>query len=656
MNDFGLKMVEAFPEAAVLMDLEGRVVEINKVALDLLGYRSLDVVGRSLFEFAPAQEETTLRDLVDETRVLGRIRNRRIRLYDVRGRLCELKAAFSHYQDEASSFAGLILVFRDAAALSKLEKELFELRDFSQALLDEADVGIAVTDLKGTVVFASKGVEEAFAVSQGSLVGRNLIKESGSQLALNERFERLIKTGQSFDFESVTEVGGEKRFYSNIFTLRRDRAGRAKGAVVLCNDVTKISEMEGQLRDTNSILREQAVDLKRIVEITRRLGSFLEKNRIYEEMAEAARKTLDPAAICYLQRRAKSGELEVDWTMGFEKKPDIALFIEGLKTPKIIPDVTSVKGLSDIGGFEGACAAVFIPILRKKKVFAALALFLNQTREIRRGEIEILQSIGNSAAVALENARLYREIKESAAQLEIKVFERTSELERSNKVKDLFIDIMRHDLLKPADIGRLSTELVLEMEEDQDKKDILDKILQSQERMIDLIENASILAKLESGEVFEISEEDLGAVLMSTATELEDLAEAKNMTLKINAAGEYPALVNPLIYDVFSNLLGNAVKYGPENTMVSAKITESGPSWRIEVSDCGEGIPDVYKEDIFQRFSRLEKGGVKGTGLGLAIVKRVVAAHKGRVWVEDNPGGGSRFIVEIPQAFKNFLK
>ncbi|HDY74658.1 MAG TPA: PAS domain S-box protein, partial [Euryarchaeota archaeon] len=188
MNDFGLKMVEAFPEAAVLMDLEGRVVEINKVALDLLGYRSLDVVGRSLFEFAPAQEETTLRDLVDETRVLGRIRNRRIRLYDVRGRLCELKAAFSHYQDEASSFAGLILVFRDAAALSKLEKELFELRDFSQALLDEADVGIAVTDLKGTVVFASKGVEEAFAVSQGSLVGRNLIKESGSQLALNERF------------------------------------------------------------------------------------------------------------------------------------------------------------------------------------------------------------------------------------------------------------------------------------------------------------------------------------------------------------------------------------------------------------------------------------------------------------------------------------
>ncbi|MFV2040365.1 MAG: ATP-binding protein [Candidatus Hydrothermarchaeales archaeon] len=649
MNDYLQKMVEAFPEAAVLMDIEGRVVGINKVALGLLGYRSIDVVGKSLYDFAPAQETTTLRDLMDETRALGRIRNQRIRLYDVRGRLCILKASLSLYRDERSSITGLILVVEDVASISRLEKELFEVKDFSQAMLDEAGVGIAVTDLKGVVVFASRGVEEAFNWSSGSLVGRNIIRESGSQLALNERFERLIKTGQSFDFESAATVDGGKRFYSNIFTLRRDAEGRAKGAVVVCNEVTKILEMEGQLRDTNSILREQTVDLKRIVEITRRLGSFLEKNRIYEEMAEAARKTLDPAAICYFQRRAPSGKMEADWTVGFGKKPDLAGYLDGLKTPKIIPDITVVKALSNLGEIEGIKSAVFIPILRKKKVFAALALFLNQTGEIRRGEIEILQSIGNSAAVALENARLYSETKENAAQLEIKVRERTSELERSNKVKDLFIDIMRHDMLKPADIGRLSTELVLEMEEDEDKKDILEKILQSQERMIDLIENASILAKLESGEVFEISEEDLGAVLKSTVSELEDMAEAKNMDLKINAAGEYPALVNPLIYDVFSNLLGNAIKYGPENTVVSAKITGSGRDWRIEVSDSGGGIPDAYKEDVFYRFSRLEKGGVKGTGLGLAIVKRVVAAHKGRVWVEDNPGGGSTFVVKIPR-------
>jgi len=645
MKNHEIKIVEAFPEAAVLMDPKGIVVEINKTALDLLGYRSLDIMGRTLYDFAPVKEAATLRDLVEETEALGRIGNRRIRLYDVRGRLCILKASLSQYQSEAKGFTGTILAFEDAAAALEMEKELIELRDFSQALLDEAGVGIAVTDLRGVVVFASRGMEQAFSKPQGCLVGKNIIRESGSQLALNEMFERLIKTGQTFEFKSASGEAGSQRFYSNIFTLRRDSKGAAKGAVVVCNEVTKIREIEEQLRDSNNILREQTVDLKRIVEITQCLGSFLEKNRIYEEMAEAAKKTLNPAAICYLHQAADRRGLQVDWTTGFVKKPSLPAFTEGLKMPKIIDD----KTMSQANGLEGFTSAVFIPILRKNKVFAALALFLNEKREIRRGEIEILQSIGNSAAIAIENAELYSEIKENAAQLEIKVRERTSELESSNKVKDLFIDIMRHDLLKPADIGRLSTELILDMEDEADKKDILKKILQSQERMIDLIENASILAKLESGEEFEFSEEDLALVLMNTAAELEDLAEAKNMKLEINAEGEYPAHVNPLIYDVFSNLLGNAIKYGSENTSVTAEIRARDGNWRIIVSDSGAGIPDAYKEDIFQRFSRLEKGGVKGTGLGLAIVKRVAVAHNGRVWVEDKPGGGSRFIVEIPR-------
>ncbi|MEE8358746.1 MAG: HAMP domain-containing sensor histidine kinase, partial [Candidatus Hydrothermarchaeales archaeon] len=62
-----------------------------------------------------------------------------------------------------------------------------------------------------------------------------------------------------------------------------------------------------------------------------------------------------------------------------------------------------------------------------------------------------------------------------------------------------------------------------------------------------------------------------------------------------------------------------------------------------------EGIPDEYKEGVFDRFKRVKKEGVKGTGLGLAIVKKVVEAHNGRVWVEDNPGGGSIFYVTLPQ-------
>ena len=223
----------------------------------------------------------------------------------------------------------------------------------------------------------------------------------------------------------------------------------------------------------------------------------------------------------------------------------------------------------------------------------------------------------------------------------------SKELEHSNRLKDLFIDIMGHDLLKPAEIASLSAEFMLDKEKDPDKTKILQNILQSQVRIIDMIENASILAKLESGERLEYKKCDLDDILRSAAEELTYSAIEKGMQIKINADGETPSLVNPLIHDVFSNILGNAVKYGPSGSEVTAEITNNNGCWRISVADRGPGIPDEHKEAIFDRFKRLEKGAVKGSGLGLAIVKKVVEAHEGRCWVEDRPGGGSIFYVDL---------
>jgi signal transduction histidine kinase len=190
----------------------------------------------------------------------------------------------------------------------------------------------------------------------------------------------------------------------------------------------------------------------------------------------------------------------------------------------------------------------------------------------------------------------------------------------------------------------------MDLEDDPDKVKILKNILQSQVRIIDLIENASILAKLESGGKLEFKVGDLGVVLRSVADETADLADKKNIKIEVMIDGEYPAMINPLIYDVFSNLLGNAAKYGPSDSTVVASISDDSLNWKFSVVDNGEGIPDEHKETIFNRFKRLEKGAVKGSGLGLAIVKRVVKAHNGRVWVEDNPDGGSIFCVQIPKA------
>jgi len=225
----------------------------------------------------------------------------------------------------------------------------------------------------------------------------------------------------------------------------------------------------------------------------------------------------------------------------------------------------------------------------------------------------------------------------------------SDELEQSNRLKDIFTDIMTHDLINPAGIIKNSTELGLNMEKDPDKRKFLEITSTASERLISMIENASILAKLESGEEMAVEDQDLGDILKNAAAQMKGLADEKKMKIKITAKGKFKATVNPLIYDLFLNLISNAIKYGPENSSVVIMIEENDTNWRISVADSGPGIPDEYKKEIFDRFTRLQKQGVKGTGLGLAIAKKVVKFHSGKIWVEDNPHGGSIFYVKLPK-------
>ena len=243
-------------------------------------------------------------------------------------------------------------------------------------------------------------------------------------------------------------------------------------------------------------------------------------------------------------------------------------------------------------------------------------------------------------------------LKESYEGLEEKVKQRTFQLSKSNKLKDLFMDIMRHDLLNPAGVVRTNSQLVLSEEKDAKKKKSLEIIERNSNRMIRMIENASILAKLESGEKIDFKEEDLGVMLKASVEELSEGAKEKNMIMKVYAEGKFPAVVNPLIQNVFSNFINNAIKYSPEKTEIIAGIKDKDDSWLVYVEDRGEGIPAKYKKAIFERFTRLEKSAIKGSGLGLAISKKITEAHNGKIWVRDHKGGGSVFYVLIPKIHK----
>jgi len=218
----------------------------------------------------------------------------------------------------------------------------------------------------------------------------------------------------------------------------------------------------------------------------------------------------------------------------------------------------------------------------------------------------------------------------------------------TNELKDLFIDIMRHDLMNPAFFILTAVGSALKRDLDPQLHQDLQDIRKMTRKVVDLIQNASTLAQLEGGRELDFRELDLAAMMETAVRDQGSAAAERRMGIDLRTEGPCPACVNPLMGDVFSNLISNAVKYGAEGTEITVDIQRQEEGWRIAVADRGEGVPDQDKEQIFTRFTRRAKEGVKGTGLGLSIVRKIVDAHHGRVRVEDNPAGGSVFIVFLP--------
>ncbi len=234
---------------------------------------------------------------------------------------------------------------------------------------------------------------------------------------------------------------------------------------------------------------------------------------------------------------------------------------------------------------------------------------------------------------------------------QVQLHEYAHQLERSNELKDLFTDILRHDLLNPAGIIKSFSELLIEVEMDERKRSIIENISRSTNKLIDLIEGAAHLAKLESVEEIGFVRMDIASLLMDSVTNFSLDMQNKGIDIDIHLEGDYPAVVNPMIERVFSNLMSNAVKYTADESIIKIKIDDTGDRWKISFTDQGEGIPDKDKLAVFERFKRLHKDSVRGTGIGLAIVKRIIDLHNEQVGVVDNPEGpGSVFWLTLKKA------
>lgn len=251
----------------------------------------------------------------------------------------------------------------------------------------------------------------------------------------------------------------------------------------------------------------------------------------------------------------------------------------------------------------------------------------------------------------LDAAVLVRSIEYAITRkrLEGALVERTAQLEEAVRLKDLFTDIIRHDLLDVLSVVKGALDMAVEESSAAAKEELIGVARRNTDRLADVLRAASLYAKLEKPDDLQRERLDLTALFRSAAQGLAPALEGKRMQLDWQVSGPRPAVVNRFIEDVFSNLLSNAIKYSPDGQRIEVRIVDCGNHYRVSVKDWGDGISAADKPTLFTRFRRFDKKGVRGTGLGLAIVKRIIELHGGRVCVDDNPEGGTIFSVDIPK-------
>ncbi len=341
--------------------------------------------------------------------------------------------------------------------------------------------------------------------------------------------------------------------------------------------------------------------------------------------------------------------------------PEGMAVLQGL--PLLIEDVQSVwqklhpinRRLAELSRTK---SLIIVPLKANDHILGILTVDRTHEPSLTKDDLELMTTLANHVAIALDNAAAYQQIEEWNVGLELKIRERTEALEQADRLRSQFLSHVSHELRTPLTsikgfVQNLLDGLTGPLNEKQQR--YLIRMLDNSDRLIRMIEDLLDRTRIEAGrlEVHPV-DVDLESCLTDAIEQLRPLASAKRQRLGISARDtriEVWADRDRLI-QVAVNLLQNAVKYTPEDGEILVAIESSSPRFvRILVRDTGPGIPTEDLEKIFDPFFRVQHGqrsGPKGLGLGLSIVKTLVELQGGTVTAGNRPEGGAEVSFTIP--------
>ncbi len=314
-----------------------------------------------------------------------------------------------------------------------------------------------------------------------------------------------------------------------------------------------------------------------------------------------------------------------------------------------IPDVLQdpLYQRHDVTRLGGYRTILAVPMLRAGSPIGVLTLSrTGEAKPFTEKQIELVTMFADQAVIAIENVRLFNEIQEKSAQLEV-----------ANKHKSEFLANMSHELRTPlnAIIGFsevLADQMFGELNEKQ--TEYMKDIHESGRHLLSLINDILDLSKIEAGRMeLEVSTFHLPTAIANAMTLVRERAQSHGIRLELDVDEQLDQFTGDerKFKQIMLNLLSNAVKFTPDGGRVAVSARNGADKVEIAVKDTGIGIAPEDQAAVFEEFKQVGRDRLRkaeGTGLGLALTKRFVELHGGMIRLQSAPGAGSTFTVSLP--------
>ena len=685
------ELLKSAPDPILQIDQNGKILLLNDQTLNLFGYKQKELIGQPIEKLIPSRFRNVHKNHRSKylkkpsTRSMGM----GMELTGQRRDGTEFPILVNLSSVKIGEEYRITTIIRDIREQKKAEQNLKESEQKYRSIFNEARDGIVIID-----------------------------SETGRILDCNSEFEKMTKRSRSdlvkiriWELRPRKQIDAAKNTFYEIQRKGRGGSGeleilRSDGTILPVDFMSKRITLLGR-EVIQSMVRDVTKRRQDEAEIHQRTAELSKIN----DLGRIVNQTLAVDDVISAGLRAMLDSVKPDYSFFFLREGS-NLYLKNIIPPEARNKMdnapvhrvgecmcglaaTEKKALYSTDIHEdmrctwkeckeaGTRSFAALPVISGGEVLGVIGLASEEVHDFQKQAV-FFEAMSQTIAASLNNAQLYEQIQQHAADLKQRVEERTSELkiqyseseklntqlkkmtkdlkkaadkaEEADRIKSAFLAAMSHELRTPLNsiigfTGIILQELIGPLNEEQSKQ--LNMVKNSSRHLLNLINDVLDISKIEAGQL-EVHKErfEFPQSIEKVMQSVKPLADAKNLDVILSIAPEISEIVSDQrrVEQILINLLNNAIKF-TDKGQIKTECSIHENRLITTVTDTGIGIKEEDLAKLFKEFQQIDTGlnrRHEGTGLGLSISKKLVELLGGRIWVESELGRGSAFSFSLP--------